>query len=32
MAINMPVQGSEADLIKLAMIEIAKKLAGRVPC
>jgi DNA polymerase-1 len=31
MAINMPVQGSEADLIKLAMIEIAKKLKDVSP-
>lgn len=31
MAINMPVQGSEADLIKLAMIEIAKKLPSVSP-
>ncbi|MCE9586478.1 DNA polymerase I [Candidatus Uhrbacteria bacterium] len=31
MAINMPVQGSEADLIKLAMIEIAKKLSDVSP-
>jgi DNA polymerase-1 len=31
MAINMPVQGSEADLIKLAMIEIAKKLEDVSP-
>jgi len=31
MAINMPVQGSEADLIKLAMIEIANKLSTVSP-
>ncbi len=31
MAINMPVQGSEADLIKLAMIEIDKKLGQISP-
>lgn len=27
-AINMPIQGTEADLMKLAMLEVEKKLAG----
>lgn len=28
-AANMPIQGTEADLMKLAMIDVDKKLAGR---
>ncbi len=27
-AINMPIQGTEADLMKMAMLEVEKKLAG----
>lgn len=31
-AINMPIQGTEADLMKLAMIEVDKKLADQPGC
>jgi DNA polymerase-1 len=30
-AMNMPIQGTEADLMKLAMTAVDKKLAGKVP-